>query len=547
MKNTAYIGIITILLLGLLLTACGNSQTATTTSPSTSTSTSVTTQPLVATSTPATTAPASPTAGTPQYGGVLKVYDNRPAAIIGYPPELTCSGCSQAAAICLETLVGSDSSGNFRPSKLSTAYQVAEDGKSVTFTLRKGVKFHDGTDWNAQAAKWNLDAILKVGTVPGTSSWTSVDVVDEYTVRINIKAFEINMIANLSGYSGLMCSPTAVEKNGIPWAEVNPVGTGPFKFVSFQKGVSVKYERFDGYWGGKPYLDGVEVVYFSDATAAGMAFESGNLDVFTASGNQAKDLMAKGYPYTQQVGSMTALFPDSANANSPFADKRVREAAEYCIDRKSISQALGFGLWNPMNQPCPDGFMGYVPDLQARSYNLDKAKSLLKEAGYTTGPKIDIVAQTTFDKDTLVAVQTALNEAGFDAQLNIMSPAAWKEADTKGWTNGFQFKPMGCSDPYISTLNMFFRPKSGYLFSTSRPPGLADALDKALAAHDFKTANSFAQNVVKMLQEDAMCVPLWTASSYLFKQKYVNGIAGTYMMLGDERADWSRATVWLKK
>jgi len=523
MKKIMFIGIIAVLLLGLFLSACAAPQ------PGTKTPTSAT------------------TIGKPQYGGVLKVYDNRPAAIIGYPPELTCSGCAQAASLCLETLVGSTPSGDFKPSKLSTACEVAADGKSVKFTLRKGVKFHDGTDWNAKAAKWNLDKIMQKGTVPGTSAWTSIDVIDDYTIRINIKEYQINMIISLAQWAGLMCSPTAVEKNGIEWAKVNPVGTGPFKFLSFQRDVSVKYQRFDDYWGGKPYLDGIEIIYFADTTSASMAFQAGSLDTFTASGKSANELQSKGYPYTKYLGAMTQLFPDSGNNNSPFADKRVREAIEYSIDRDAISKALGYGFWEAMKQPAPNGLMGYLPDLQARSYNPDKARTLLKDAGYAQGPKIGIVAQTTSDKDTLVALQTYLKEAGFDAELNVMSPTAWKETDVKGWSNGLQFKPSGVSDPYISTLNMFFRPNSGYVFSTSRPAGLADALDQALAARDFKTANPLAQKVIKMLHEDVMSIPLWVSYTSQFTQKYVNGISGNFLQPGDERSNWVLAKVWLNK
>ena len=145
-----------------------------------------------------------------------------------------------AATPSLENLMRLHVDGRFKP-WLATALKVAPDMKSITLTLRKGVKFHDGTDFNAEAAKFNLDA-FKGAKRSGTEAWTSVQVVDEYTVRINLSKYTNTMVDDLVGLR--MASPTAIKTKGIEWARWNPVGTGPFQFVSFERDVSTKYKKF---------------------------------------------------------------------------------------------------------------------------------------------------------------------------------------------------------------------------------------------------------------------------------------------------------------
>ena len=128
---------------------------------------------------------------------------------------------------------------------LAESWKVAPDKKSITFVLRKGVKFHDGTDFNAEAAKFNLDA-LKAGKNPGTEDWGSIDIIDAYTVRINLLKYSNILLSRFGATPGSMVSPTAFKTKGIEWARWNPVGTGPFEFVSFERDASMRYKKFMG-------------------------------------------------------------------------------------------------------------------------------------------------------------------------------------------------------------------------------------------------------------------------------------------------------------
>jgi peptide/nickel transport system substrate-binding protein len=270
---------------------------------------------------------------------------------------------------------------------LATAWQVAPDKKSITLTLRKGVKFHDGSDFNAKVAKFNLDAYM-TAKHSVTPTWSSVDVVDDYNVRINLKYFENTMPGDLAEIR--LVSQMAFEKNGLEWVRWNPVGTGPFQFVSFERDVRAKFKKFENYWqSGKPYLDGVEVLFVVDPMTQSLAFQSGAAHVLAlASGKTASEIKAQGFEViVAGNGGVRSLLFDSRNTDSPFANKKVRQAVMYAIDREAIAKALGRGFWSPKVQICAEGTKAYLSELETQ-YRYDPLmKQLLAEAGYPDGFK----------------------------------------------------------------------------------------------------------------------------------------------------------------
>ena len=156
----------------------------------------------------------------PQLGGILKVIEvTGPKTPFGWPPE-SVGESTVAGKPIIESLVRLHYDGRIEP-WLAESWKIAPDKKSATFVLRKGVKFHDGTDFNAEAAKFNLDA-LKAGKSPGTEDWASIDVIDAYTVRINLLKYSNIFLSRLGGTPGAMVSPTAFKTKGIEWVTVEP-------------------------------------------------------------------------------------------------------------------------------------------------------------------------------------------------------------------------------------------------------------------------------------------------------------------------------------
>jgi peptide/nickel transport system substrate-binding protein len=159
----------------------------------------------------------------------------------------------------MEPLLEGKFIGGYEP-RLATEYKLAADGLSINFILRKGVKFHDGTDFNAATVKFNVDAMIKAGKY-GTNV-LSCEVVDDYTAKITFAKFKNTNLGTVAGT--VIASPTAVQKNGEKWAAINAVGTGPFKQVSYEPDVKIRLERFDGYWGQRPTLMPLRVHFIVD-------------------------------------------------------------------------------------------------------------------------------------------------------------------------------------------------------------------------------------------------------------------------------------------
>jgi ABC-type transport system substrate-binding protein len=229
---------------------------------------------------------------------------------------------------------------------LATSWKVNEAALTVTLTLREGVKFHDGTPFNAEAARWNLLTYMAGGR-PELASVETVDILNNYTIRLRLREYDSMIIPNLSTSAGMMISPTAVARHGREWADSNPVGTGPFRFVSWQRDVKQVYERFEDYWQeGKPYLDRIEWVFIADPMAQGAAFRRGDIDVIVdVAPKEAAALVRDGkYRTTKTPTIFWGLKVDSANPHSPLSNLKVRQAIWHAINTEALSQVIGLAF-----------------------------------------------------------------------------------------------------------------------------------------------------------------------------------------------------------
>ena len=214
--------------------------------------------------------------GKPQYGGELKISSPIEPANLGNPPEQVGSGFLHMMTPVLETLGKFDEKGVMQP-LLAEKWETDPKAKTITYYLKRGIKFHDGTDFNAEAVKWNIELFQKAkrGEVDGIKS---IDVVDNSTVRVNLDKWN-SSLNNALCFWIQMISPTAYEKNGKDWAANHPVGTGAFKFDAWERGVSIKYKKNENYWQkGLPYLDGIEYKIISDPMTASAAFQQREVD-----------------------------------------------------------------------------------------------------------------------------------------------------------------------------------------------------------------------------------------------------------------------------
>jgi peptide/nickel transport system substrate-binding protein len=505
--------LVALLLIGMVvLSACGTK----TTTPAVTT----TTQPTA--TTPGTTAPAtttvkpSPTtttvAGQPKYGGTLRLsrFTNEGVSL-GDPLNHRGMNSWWQSSECLETLLRTGASGELIP-WLATAWKEDVATKSLTLTIRQGVKFHDGTPFNAEAVRWNMQYRMDA-KMPAYGSFASVQTIDENTVKITFKSWDSTVIYNLASGPGLMVSPDNYLINGAVYAADHPVGTGPFKFVSWQKNNKITYTRNPNYWQpGKPYLDGIEWYTIPDMNTKALAFLNGELDVvITLDLPQVQMIEKAGYkPYLQPVsGGADGFIPNSANTSSVWNNVKVRQAAAYAINIVEFQQALFGELGKPSNQFVPQGNWAWNPDVAGYPYNPDKAKQLLTEAGFPTGFKTVFNGfQDATMNNRVLAVSEYLKKVNIICDVQIISAAQLTDKQTNGFGwDGLIWNSLGQSMDVTDTLNRYYSASDKNFVSMLKPPEWIKGIQDAVAAPDFATKQKLVQGLMKMLT-DTYCLML---------------------------------------
>jgi peptide/nickel transport system substrate-binding protein len=484
----------------------------------------------------------SQTPESPQYGGVVKMIANYPPRAIA-PLKAMYGGDEISVLFCYESLVNVTKDGSVGPA-LAESWKTASDGKSITFKLRKGVKFHDGTDFNAAAVKYNLEEQKDVKNE--LASITSIDVVDEHTVRLNLKQYDNMLLVSLTRVPGRMASPKSLQNPDKQWVSTHMVGTGPFQFVSWERDVALKYKKFEGYWDkGKPYLDGFEVIFIVDSRTASAALQAGEAQMTSlVLAKDLRNLLTPDLRVNTFYRFVYMLAGDSANPGSPFANRKVREAMEYAIDKKAIVDAVGAGTWIAPNQVCIPGTVGWILDFKGRQYDAKKAKQLLAEAGYANGFKTTLIAQSNIDRDALVATQTYLKAVGIDANLSIVDTGRMGVYQSKGWQNAILACAMeAIPQEYLREVQRLFVPgSSSRLHSVGVPPEFNDVVKQATGASDHDAQRKLTERVVRMFYDEAVVVPVWIDSA---NGVYHKNVYTDYKIY--HKQNWNPADCWIRR
>jgi peptide/nickel transport system substrate-binding protein len=457
---------------------------------------------------PSQPAPTSTTT-TSQYGGILKTGMTTDPITLGWTATMSAATDVGTTRCSLETLARYDETGNLVP-LLAEKWTLDDKTKTLTINLRKGVKFHDGTPFNATACKWNIDQYITAKRQE-VASVASVDIVDDYTVKLNLKTWDNTIISLLVLPSGFMISPASFEKNGKDWCIKNPIGTGPFKFVSWDRDIKQVFAKNPDYWQkGKPYLDRVEFITIADPLVQLASLQKGEIDVLWST--LAKDVA----PLLQQgtfnvanlksgLGSaMRGLVGDSGHASSPFSKLQVRQAVSCAIDRDAINKGIFYGYGIVSNQLSIPGTVNYNPNLTNLPFNPAKAKSLLAEAGYPNGFSTKIYCRNDATSVSLyTAVQGMLSNVGINASIEALALAKQDQmAKDQGWTDGLmQFGVKVDPEILIQMRRAAHTGGDFYVFSTIQPKELDDLMDKAISVTDLNQKYEMTRQLQQMLFE----------------------------------------------
>jgi ABC-type transport system substrate-binding protein len=450
MKRFVTALVIVVLLTSMILGSCSEPETTPTTTQPTSTQPTSTqptgTQPTSTQPTSTQPTETTPTGPQPVYGGTLRIITPMDPTVLGYPAQQ--AGRATYFQYCvLERLciyaptVWEDHS--FQ-GILATSWEHENDMKTWTFHLREGVKFHDGSPWNAAAAKWNADLQILEGASTLFNDLDSVETPDEYTIVYNFKSPQTTLLVEMA--TGVyFISPTSYESFGDTqeerkeYALQHPVGTGPFKLVDAVLGSHVEYERFDDYWAGKPYLEGVKYLIVPDATVSKAMMEAGEADVYVFSEwKETLELAAMDEFYAHYAVHHTpeGVWPSALEPDSYFYDKRVRQALEYAIDREAIVNAISLGsdMIEVMYQAPIPSDPAYRPDF-GRKYDPDKARALLAEAGVPAGFETTIYIRAITGRwaDAALLMQAMYDDVGIKLNIEMISPGQYMTYLLFGW------------------------------------------------------------------------------------------------------------------
>lgn len=389
-----------------------------------------------------------------QTGGTLRLAAFASPTALGIPWELRSTYDFFISTPALEKLGRYTADGTTEP-HLAERWEENPEEATITYYLREGIQFHDGTPFNAEAVKWNLDNYMESGRIE-LEGIESVSVIDEYTVQVKLESWMSSMVHNINHFVP-MISPTAYEDMGRDEALKHPVGTGPFQFEAWIADERITFKRFDQYWQeGKPYLDAIEFVLYADSTTASLSLQGGEVQGFISVPPMEANKLDQLPDFTvlnleTGLGSLAhGLIFDTANPDSVFSDVNVRKAVAYAIDREAIVDNLVYGYGIPSNQWGVPGSPTFNDEITI-GYDPDRARQLLAEAGYKDGVKIKFSAVN--DPETqqrATAIKGYLEDVGFEVELNIIDDALFREitsaAPNKPWEGLMQYNFRGDSD-----------------------------------------------------------------------------------------------------
>lgn len=311
--------------------------------------------------------------------------------------------------------------------KLGTDYSVSPDGLVYTVKLRSGVKFHDGTDFDAAAVKATFDRVSnpenKLARYTQFNRVSKTEIVDPMTVRITLKEPFSAFINALAHPSAMIISPAALTKYGKEIGQ-NPVGTGPFKFVEWKPSEYMKVAKFDGYWNkGFPKIDTLTFRTVPDNNTRAAVMQTGEAQfafpipyeqISVLEKNQKLDVI-------DDKQSIMARYLSMNTQVKPFNDVRVREAINYAINKQALAKVAFSGYATPLAGVVPQG-VDYAVKMAPWPFDPKKAKELLTQAGYPNG--FETTLWSAYNDGTSVKVvqflQQQLNQVGIKVSIEIL-------------------------------------------------------------------------------------------------------------------------------
>ena len=531
-----------------ILAACGGSGPATdapraTTAATTTSGSAATPAPAAAatgtarpTTAAATAAPtqAAGVAGTPKKGGTLRA--GLDGDILTFDPLTSGAYADREVYYNLyDTLVAFDVNLNIVPALAET--WETPDPKTYIFRLRKDVTFHDGTNLNADAVKFTLDRYLtdkasrrkaEIDTI------TAVEVMDPYTVRLNLKAPFAPLLPTLADRAGMILSPKAIQALGPDALALKPVGagSGPFRFVEAVKDDRITLERNPNYWKKDaagtplPYVDKLIYRPITDPTVLLANVRTGDLDVtYQIAAKDVAGVKSGSELAFKETAGLGFNAIEFQTTKEPFNKKELRQAVAEALDREQILKVVNFGVGQVAQGPIPPSSWAYDANFRPYTANVAKAKEYLKAGGKPDGFAFEFKIGSGSPVTTQLAqlIKDQLAKAGITVTI-VQQERTKQSADQS--SGDFQMLTFGWSgrpDPDGNLYNIFHT-GGGLNYGGYSSPAVDDLLEKARAASEQAQRKELYQQAQRLIVDDAAMAFYGFAPAYLIAQPRVQGV-----------------------
>jgi len=439
-----------------------------------------------------------------------------------------------------ETLIRANPPGSEEPFEplLAESWEASADGLSWTFHLREGVLFHDGEPCNAQAVKAAIERTMELGLGAAFifDPVESIQVVDDHTVRFHLSyAAPLDRIM-ASANGAWIFSPRAGEQ-GTEWFESgNAAGTGPYRLVQWKPEEEILFEKFDDYWGGweGKHVEKVFVKRINDAVVLQNMLESGEADMVTLVPRESQDAVDARPDCKIEIGPSFMNYALHINTRKPPLDNvLVRQAICYALPYKDIITVSVADLGRQSVGPIPYGEFGHSEELFRYDQNFNKARALMKEAGYPAGLDRTLVftyaAQNAAEQSFAPLVKESLAEIGIDVEIRpMMWTAQWelmKSGADKGQDLGALLWWPTFNDAYETLSSLWATEEKPFFnFSYHSNPEFDELISTAYATPDPEEAQKLYEQAQEILIDEAVSAFLFDVQTAIPMRENIQGV-----------------------
>ena len=426
---------------------------------------------------------------------------------------------------------------------LAESWEVSDDGLTWTFTLREGVTFHDGSSFEAADVVYSYDRIMDPDVGANNAyrfgSVESVEAVDDTTVAITLTRPTPNLLVNIGGFKGMAIIPEGYAEDGD--IDNEPVGTGPFSFVSSAPDTGIELAANPDWWGGAPALEGIRFVQIPDANAKLTALQTGEVDWIDSVPPQSLETLSgeEGITVEQVAGGDYHYFALNQE-RAPFDDERVRRAIAMAIDRDVIAEAAQFGAATANQTAIPPSneawYHEYAPFAPA---DVAGAQALLDEAG---NPDLAIEFLVTSDYPETVTqaqvLESQLGEIGVDVTIADVDFGTWLDRQGQGDFDAFMLSWVGNIDPddfYYAQHHS----EGGFNFQGNSNADLDALLDEARVETDEAARKALYDQAAELIVDSASYTYLYNPDNTGAWSSDVSG----YQVRGDNAVRFAGASL----